>query len=88
MADVGTALAVMGLGAAVDIAFVWWARCTQRLDLWGTVTAAALIQICGIVGLLFIVNDPTLLVANVAGHAVGSGIGIAMASKAKEKQND
>jgi cyanate permease len=88
VADAGTAFAVMCLGAAVDVAFVWWARCTQRLDLWGTVTAAAAIQICGIVGLLFIVNDPTLLVANVAGHAVGSGIGIAMARRAKGDSND
>ncbi len=88
MTELGIALAVFAMGCAVDVAFVWWSRCTQRLDFWGVVAAAALIQIFGLGGLLIVVSDPTLLIANVAGHAVGSGIGITMASRAKEKNHD
>lgn len=77
------ALGTMALGVAVDLSFVWWSRSTQKLDMWGAVFAAALIQIFGVVGLLIVVNDPTMIAANVAGHAVGSGLGVRLAQENK-----
>ena len=78
-----TALATMGLGVAVDLSFVWWSRSTHKLDMWGAVASAALIQIFGVVGLLIVVHDPTMIAANVAGHAIGSGLGVRLAQQEK-----
>lgn len=77
----GLALLVFAAGVATDLAFVWWTRATQSLQFWGVVASSALIQLFAMAALLVVVREPTLVVANVAGHAVGSGAGVAIARR-------
>jgi hypothetical protein len=79
-------LLVFLMGVGVDVAFIWWARSTQKLRFWHVVASATFIQVFSNLGLLFIVSEPMMLVANAAGHAVGSGLGVAIAMRSQDAE--
>lgn len=75
---------VFTLGLAVDIVYVYWTiAATTRRPTRAALMAAA-IQLFGVGALLFVINDPTLLVANILGHASGSYLGV-MLNKGNDK---
>lgn len=64
------------LAVVVDIFFVFWSVSANRGMAWRTALTAVMIQVCGVMGTLFMVADPRLLVANAVGHGLGSYLAV------------
>ncbi len=82
-----TAAGVFLLAALVDYFYVHWAKAATTGKTAAAVTCAVLIQLAGVAGLLLVVGTPLLLLANAAGHGLGSYLGMRY-SGGKSNNND
>lgn len=78
-----TAAAVFLLCAVVDALWLGWTKAARDERAGRAAAFSGAIQLVGVVSILLVVDDRNLLFANVAGHAVGSYVGVWLIKSAK-----
>lgn len=72
------------LAVVVDAMFVAWSLSANRGWAVRAALAAVMIQVCGVMGTLFMVRDPWLLALNAVGHGLGTYLAVKWALRQKE----
>lgn len=82
--DAALGVLVFSLAVVVDALFVMWSLSANRGWPFRAAVAAVWIQVCGVMGTLFMVADPWLLALNALGHGLGSYLAVVWALSRKE----
>lgn len=75
-----SSVAVFVLCAVVDFLWLGWTAAARNHRATVAAAYSGAIQVVGVLSILLVVDDRHLIAANVAGHAVGSYLGVRFAS--------